>query len=56
MIIGILTYFLTKLNIYYYNYGVSKNQDDIDFYGNFDLYRILLSQFIAFTVLQSGRL
>lgn len=54
--IGISTYFLTKLSVYAYNHGDSKNQDDIDFYGNFDLYRILLSQFIAFTVFQSGRL
>lgn len=40
MINGISTYFLTKLNIYSYNHGVSKNQEDIDFCGNFDLYRI----------------
>lgn len=33
-----------------------QHQEDIDFYGNFDPYRILLSQFIAFTVLQVGRL
>ena len=37
--IGISSYFLTMLNIYYCNHGVSKNQGDIDLYGNFDLYR-----------------
>lgn len=39
IIIDIATFFLTKLNICYYNHEVSKKQKGIDFYGNVDLYR-----------------